>query len=60
VRPGVVETDIHAPGRLEQVTPRLPMGRPASVDEVAAAIVWLAVGAPPYTTGAILDVGGGR
>jgi len=58
VRPGTVDTDIHAPGRLERVTERLPLGRPASVDEVASAIAWLAVGAAPYTTGAILDVCG--
>jgi NAD(P)-dependent dehydrogenase (short-subunit alcohol dehydrogenase family) len=58
VRPGTVDTDIHAPGRLERVTERLPLGRPASVDEVASAIAWLAVSAAPYTTGAILDVCG--
>ena len=59
VRPGPTTTDIHAPGRLERVTARLPMGRPSTVDEVAAAIAWLASDAASYVTAATLDVGGG-
>ena len=30
VRPGVIATDIHAPGRLERVAPSLPMRRPGT------------------------------
>ncbi len=59
VRPGPTDTDIHAPGRLERVTARLPMGRPGTVDEVAAAIAWLASDAASYVTACTLDVGGG-
>jgi NAD(P)-dependent dehydrogenase (short-subunit alcohol dehydrogenase family) len=60
VRPGVIETAIHAPGRLERVGPRLPMGRPGSVGEVAGAVLWLMSDEASYVTGAMLDVGGGR
>jgi NAD(P)-dependent dehydrogenase (short-subunit alcohol dehydrogenase family) len=60
VRPGVIDTDIHAPGRLERVTPGLPMSRPGTVEEVAAAIVWLMSPEASYVTGTLLDVGGGR
>ena len=59
VRPGPTDTDIHAPGRLERVTARLPMGRPGTVDEVAAAIAWLASDAASYVTASTLDIGGG-
>ena len=38
VRPGVIATDIHEPGRVERVAPELPMKRPGTADEVAAAI----------------------
>jgi NAD(P)-dependent dehydrogenase (short-subunit alcohol dehydrogenase family) len=60
VRPGVIDTAIHAPGRLERVGPQLPMGRPGTVGEVAAAILWLMSDEASYVTGAMLDVGGGR
>jgi NAD(P)-dependent dehydrogenase (short-subunit alcohol dehydrogenase family) len=60
VRPGVIATDIHAPGRLERVQPNLPMGRAGTPDEVAAAIVWLMSGDASYVVGTLLDVGGGR
>jgi len=64
VRPGIIETDIHAssgdPQRAERLTPTIPLGRPGSADEVAAAIVWLLSDESSYTTGAILDVAGGR
>ena len=64
VRPGVIETEIHAssgdPGRAERLAPTIPMGRPGSADEVAAAVVWLLGEDASYTTGAILDVTGGR
>ncbi|MDE2049237.1 MAG: SDR family oxidoreductase, partial [Betaproteobacteria bacterium] len=64
VRPGIIDTDIHASGgmaaRVQQIAPQLPMGRAGSADEVAHAIVWLLSSEASYTTGAILDVGGGR
>ena len=64
VRPGIIETDIHASGgqpeRVAQLAPQVPMQRGGSAEEVAAAIVWLLSDAASYTTGALLDVSGGR
>jgi NAD(P)-dependent dehydrogenase (short-subunit alcohol dehydrogenase family) len=64
VRPGIIDTDIHAnggmPDRAQQLAPSLPMGRAGTADEVAQAIMWLASDAASYVTGSILDVGGGR
>jgi NAD(P)-dependent dehydrogenase (short-subunit alcohol dehydrogenase family) len=60
VRPGVIETTIHAPGRLDRVVPGLPLGRAGTPDEVANAIVWLMSPEASYVIGATLDVGGGR
>ncbi|WP_298824461.1 SDR family oxidoreductase [uncultured Piscinibacter sp.] len=64
IRPGIIETDIHAsgglPDRASQLAPQVPMQRAGSADEVAHAIVWLLSDAASYTTGAILDVSGGR
>jgi NAD(P)-dependent dehydrogenase (short-subunit alcohol dehydrogenase family) len=64
VRPGIIETGIHAsggiPDRAAQMAPQVPMRRAGSADEVAAAIVWLLSDDASYTTGAIVDVTGGR
>jgi NAD(P)-dependent dehydrogenase (short-subunit alcohol dehydrogenase family) len=64
VRPGIIETDIHAsggtPDRAKQMAPLVPMQRAGSADEVAQAIVWLMSDASSYTTGAVVDVTGGR
>ncbi len=64
VRPGVIDTDIHAsggqPDRAQRVSPLIPMQRPGTAGEIAGAIVWLLSDGASYTTGAILDVGGGR
>ena len=64
VRPGIIDTDIHADsgdrGRPQAAAVMIPMQRPGTADEVAAAIVWLLSAEASYTTGAILDVGGGR
>lgn len=64
VRPGVIETDIHAsggqPDRARNLAPIVPMQRPGSADEVANAIVWLLTDQASYVTGAFIDVTGGR
>jgi NAD(P)-dependent dehydrogenase (short-subunit alcohol dehydrogenase family) len=60
VRPGLIETEIHAPGRLERLGGTPPVGRPGTAEEVAAAIVWLVSDAATYVTGTSLDVSGGR
>lgn len=64
VRPGIIDTDIHAsggqPDRARELSPIIPMQRPGSADEVASAIVWLLSDGASYTTGALLDVTGGR
>ncbi len=64
VRPGIIDTDIHADsgdrGRPQAAAAMIPMQRPGTADEVAAAIVWLLSAEASYTTGAVLDVGGGR
>jgi NAD(P)-dependent dehydrogenase (short-subunit alcohol dehydrogenase family) len=60
VAPGPIATDIHPPGRLERVTPAVPLGRPGTADEVAEAVLFLLSEASSFTTGAILRVGGGR
>jgi NAD(P)-dependent dehydrogenase (short-subunit alcohol dehydrogenase family) len=60
VRPGFIDTGIHAPGRLDRVLPGIPLGRAGHPDEVAEAILWLLSDAASYTTGAFLEVTGGR
>jgi len=64
VRPGLVNTDIHAsggqPDRLERLTPLIPMGRVGEAQEVAHAVVWLCSDEASYVTGALIDVSGGR
>lgn len=64
VRPGIVDTDIHAsgglPNRARDVAPQVPMQRPGTAQEVAQSIVWLLGDSASYTTGALLDVAGGR
>jgi len=64
VRPGIIETDIHAsagmPDRVRQIAPSLPMQRAGTADEVGEAIVWLMSEQSSYTTGSVVEVTGGR
>jgi NAD(P)-dependent dehydrogenase (short-subunit alcohol dehydrogenase family) len=64
VRPGIIETGIHASGgqpeRARQMAPQVPLQRAGSALEVAKAIVWLLSEDCSYTTGTLLDVSGGR
>ena len=64
VRPGIIDTEIHAsggqPDRARLLAAQVPMQRAGTADEVAAAIVWLLSSDASYTTGAIVDVSGGR
>ena len=64
VRPGIVETGIHAsggqPDRVERIGPTVPMGRAGLPEEVAAAVLWLLGEDAGYCTGSVLDVAGGR
>jgi NAD(P)-dependent dehydrogenase (short-subunit alcohol dehydrogenase family) len=64
VRPGIIDTEIHAsggaPDRVAQLQSKLPMKRAGTADEVADAVLWLMSDQSSYTTGAILDVSGGR
>ncbi len=64
VRPGLIDTEIHASGgrpeRAREFGSRTPLGRPGTAEEVAAAIMWLLGPEASYTTGALLDVAGGR
>jgi NAD(P)-dependent dehydrogenase (short-subunit alcohol dehydrogenase family) len=64
VRPGLIETDIHAsggiPDRVRQLQHLVPMQRGGSAQEVAQAIVWLLSPEASYTTMSLVDVSGGR
>jgi NAD(P)-dependent dehydrogenase (short-subunit alcohol dehydrogenase family) len=64
VRPGIIDTDIHAsggaPDRARQMAPLVPLQRAGTGDEVGEAIVWLLSERASYTTGSILEVTGGR
>jgi NAD(P)-dependent dehydrogenase (short-subunit alcohol dehydrogenase family) len=60
VTPGVIDTDIQPPGRIDRVTPMLPMGRAGTTDEVAEAILFLLSDGASYVNGANLRVSGAR
>ena len=64
VRPGIIDTEIHAsgglPDRARDMAPQVPMQRAGSAEEVARSILWLMSPESSYTTGTVLDVTGGR
>ncbi|MGM4912186.1 SDR family oxidoreductase [Hyphomicrobiales bacterium] len=64
IRPGIIETDIHAsggqPDRPKEMASSIPMKRTGQAEEVADAIVYLLSSSASYITGAILNVSGGR
>lgn len=64
VRPGIIDTDIHAASgdrdRPQKSADLIPMQRPGRAEEIATAILWLLSDEASYTTGALLDVTGGR
>ncbi|MCY1396736.1 putative oxidoreductase YgfF [compost metagenome] len=64
VRPGLINTEIHAsggePGRVERLKSAIPLGRGGEPEEVARAILWLASDEASYTTGGFIDISGGR
>ena len=64
VSPGLVDTELHAangdPGRLQRLMGTIPMGRAGAAREIAEGVLWLLSPAASYTTGSILQIGGGR
>ena len=64
IRPGLIDTDIHAsggqPDRLARLSATVPLGRGGTAQECAEAIYWLMSERSSYSTGAIIDVSGGR
>ena len=64
VAPGLIDTPLHAangmPDRMNRAAPSIPMKRFGTPREVAEGVVWLLSSAASYTTGAILEIGGGR
>lgn len=64
VRPGLIETDIHAsggqPDRVQRLAPHIPMQRGGTAQEVADAIVWLMGDGSHYTTGSLIEISGGN
>jgi NAD(P)-dependent dehydrogenase (short-subunit alcohol dehydrogenase family) len=64
LRPGIIDTEIHAaagvPDRAQAMASMIPMQRPGTADEVASLVEWLMSDGASYTTGALIDVAGGR
>ena len=60
VAPGLIDTGLHPPGRLERLAPMMPIPRAGTPDEVAEAVMFLLSEASSYTTGTNIRVAGGR
>lgn len=64
VRPGFIETDIHADGgepeRVKRLSPQIPLQRGGTPEEVANAIAWLLSDEASYVTGSFIDIAGGK
>ncbi|WP_104665646.1 SDR family oxidoreductase [Ensifer adhaerens] len=64
VRPGIIDTEIHAsgglPDRARDLAHTIPVQRPGTAEEVADAVLYLLSDKATYVTGAILNVSGGR
>jgi NAD(P)-dependent dehydrogenase (short-subunit alcohol dehydrogenase family) len=60
VAPGLIDTEIHAPGRLERLQSLVPMGRVGTAEEAAETVLFLLSDAASYVTASVLRVGGGR
>jgi NAD(P)-dependent dehydrogenase (short-subunit alcohol dehydrogenase family) len=58
--PGLIDTEIHVPGRLDRIAPMVPVGRAGQPEEVAETVLYLLSDAASYMTGAIVNVSGGR
>ena len=63
VRPGIIDTEIHANGgerrRVDRIGPTLPLGRGGTVEDVAEAILWLVSDKSSFSTGQLIDIAGG-
>lgn len=64
MRPGIVDTEIHAsggqPGRAQRLAPQIPLQRPGTAQEIAHAIAWLLSDEASYATASLVDITGGR
>lgn len=64
VRPGIINTELHAKGgepeRIKRIAPSIPMQRAGEPEEVAKTILWLLSDDASYITGSLVDVSGGR
>ncbi len=61
IRPGFIDTDIHKiPNRLESIKEKIPMKRIGKPNEIADAVSWLLSDNSSYTSGAIIDISGGK
>jgi NAD(P)-dependent dehydrogenase (short-subunit alcohol dehydrogenase family) len=58
--PGLIDTEIHVPGRLDRIAPMVPVGRAGQPEEVAETVLYLLSDAASYMTGAVVNVSGGR
>jgi NAD(P)-dependent dehydrogenase (short-subunit alcohol dehydrogenase family) len=63
ITPAVIETEILKQVSKEHVAymlSKIPIGRPGTVEEVAALVAWLASDECSFSTGAVFDISGGR